>query len=154
MLSSPMRIATIACISFLAGSVLTAGALRQQALLADEATSRAVAEVKRAIVAGHKAKDASALAALYADDYTAIDRQGTLRTKADLLKALPTDADIGEGRYDLSSVRRWGTIAVAAGHGHLVYRNPDGTTRVSDYESFNVFEQRGGRWLYVAAFLP
>jgi hypothetical protein len=51
-------------------------------------------------------------------------------------------------------VRRWGNIAVATGRGHLVYRNADGSTRVSDYYSFNVFEQKDGRWQYAAAFLP
>ena len=43
---------------------------------------------------------------------------------------------------------------MASGHGRIVYRNPDGTTRVSEYDSVNVFELRDGRWLYVAAFLP
>jgi ketosteroid isomerase-like protein len=149
-----MRTLPIAIASFLAGTMLSAAAVRGQTLLADEETRRAVTAVKQAIVAGHKAKDAAALARLYGDDYTAIDRQGTIRTRADLLKALPTDAEITEGRYELSAVRRWGTIAVAAGHGHLVYGNPDGSRRVSDYDSFNVFELRDGRWLYVAAFLP
>jgi hypothetical protein len=36
----------------------------------------------------------------------------------------------------------------------MVYRNRDGSTRVSEYDSVNVFEERGGRWWYVAAFLP
>jgi len=121
---------------------------------ADEATKTAVTEVKRGIVAGHKAKDRAALDRLYADDYTAIDSKGTIRSKQDLLKALPTDADIADGQYDLIAVRRWGNIAVATGRGNLVYKNPDGSTRVSNYYSFNVFEQRGGRWVYAAAFLP
>ena len=121
---------------------------------ADEATKAAVTEVKRGIVAGHKAKDRAALDRLYADDYTAIDAKGAIRTKQDLLKALPTDAAIAEGQYDLIAVRRWGNMAVATGRGHLVYRNADGTTRVSDYYSFNVFENRDGRWVYSAAFLP
>lgn len=121
---------------------------------ADEATKAAVAEVKRRIVAGHKAKDRAALDRLYADDYTAIDAKGAIRTKADLLNALPTDADIVEGQYDLVAVRRWGNIAVATGRGNLVYRNPDGSTRASNYYSFNVFEQKDGRWAYSAAFLP
>ena len=121
---------------------------------ADEATKAAVTEVKRGIVAGHKAKDRAALDRLYADDYTAIDSKGTIRSKQDLLNALPTDADIADGQYDLIAVRRWGNIAVATGRGNLVYKNADGSTRVSNYYSFNVFEQRGGRWVYAAAFLP
>jgi ketosteroid isomerase-like protein len=121
---------------------------------ADEATKAAVSEVKRGIVAGHKAKDRAALHRLYANDYTAIDAKGAIRTKQDLLKALPTDAEIAEGQYDLIAVRRWGNIAVATGRGNLVYRNADGSTRVSNYYSFNVFEQRDGRWVYSAAFLP
>ena len=121
---------------------------------ADEATKAAVMEVKRGIVAGHKAKDRAALDRLYADDYTAIDAKGAIRTKQDLLQALPTDAAIAEGQYDLIAVRRWGNLAVATGRGNLVYRNADGTTRVSNYYSFNVFEQRNGRWVYSAAFLP
>jgi hypothetical protein len=54
----------------------------------------------------------------------------------------------------LVAARRWGNVAVATGRGRMVYRNPDGSTRVSEYYSFNVFEQRDGRWLYSAAFLP
>jgi len=121
---------------------------------ADAATKAAVAGVKRGIVAGHKAKDRAALDRLYADDYTAIDAKGAIRTKQDLLDALPSDAAIAEGQYDLVAVRRWGNIVVATGRGHLVYRNTDGSTRVSDYYSFNVFENRDGRWVYAAAFLP
>ncbi len=30
----------------------------------------------------------------------------------------------------------------------------DRSSRVSDYYSFNVFERRNGRWMYVSAFLP
>ena len=121
---------------------------------ADEATKAAVSEVKRSIVAGHKARDRAALDRLYADDYTAIDASGVIRTKQDLLKALPTDDEMVQGQYDLIAVRRWGNMAVATGRGNLVYRNADGSTRVSSYYSFNVFEQRDGRWLYAAAFLP
>ena len=121
---------------------------------ADDATKTAVTAVKRGIVAGHKARDRAALDRLYADDYTAIDSKGAIRTKQDLLAALPTDAEIVEGRYDLIAVRRWGNMAVATGRGNLVYRNTDGSTRVSNYYSFNVFEQRDGRWIYAAAFLP
>ena len=121
---------------------------------ADEATKAAVTEVKRGIVAGHKARDRAALDRLYADDYTAIDSKGVIRTKQELLTALPTDAEIAEGQYDLIAVRRWGRIAVATGRGNLVYKNADGSTRVSNYYSFNVFEQRDGRWVYAAAFLP
>ena len=91
---------------------------------------------------------------LYAESYTALDVRGGLRTKADLLSALPTDPEMVEGRYDLTHVRRWGAIAVASGHGRMVYRNGDGSTRVSEYDSVNVFEQRDGKWWYVAAFLP
>ena len=122
--------------------------------LADEETRKAVTAVKQGILAGHKARDRAALDRLYADDYTAIDAKGEVTTKAQLLAGLATGPEIVEGRYKLSAVRRWGDVAVANGHGHIVYRNPDGTTRVSDYDSVNVFALRGGRWYYVAAFLP
>jgi ketosteroid isomerase-like protein len=138
----------------LAGVLATSTVFLAQQRLADDETRAAVTAVKRAIVAGHRAKDATALSALYGDDYLAIDGKGVARTKADLLQALPTDADIADGRYDLIAVRRWGDIAVASGRGHLVYRNADGSSRVSDYYSFNVFERRNGRWIYVSAFLP
>jgi len=136
------------------GALGTAAIAATQVGPADEATKTALVAVKRGIVAGHQAKDAAALDRLYADDYTAIDAKGVIRTKQDLLKALPTDAAIAEGRYDLIAVRRWGSVAVATGRGHLVYRNSDGSTRVSDYYSFNVFEERNRRWVYAAAFLP
>lgn len=121
---------------------------------ADEATKQALMAVKAGIVAGHQAKDRAALDRLYADDYTAIDSKGAIRSKQNLLDALPTDATMVEGRYDLVAARRWGNVAVATGRGRMVYRNPDGSTRLSEYYSFNVFEQRDGRWLYSAAFLP
>jgi ketosteroid isomerase-like protein len=124
------------------------------ALLADAATHQAVAAVKQAIVEGHRGRDRAALDRLYAEDYTALDARGGLRTKRQLLDALPGDPAMVEGRYELTRVRRWGSIAVASGRGRMVYRNPDGSTRVSEYDSVNVFEERGGRWWYVAAFLP
>lgn len=138
----------------IAGTAITGGISARQAGDADTETKAALVAVKRGIVDGHTRKDRAQLDRLYADAYTAIDAAGTVRTKAQLLDALPTDADIVEGRYDLIAVRRWGDMAVASGRGHLVYRNPDGTSRVSDYYSFNVFEKRDGRWLYVSAFLP
>ncbi|MEW6323522.1 MAG: nuclear transport factor 2 family protein [Acidobacteriota bacterium] len=122
--------------------------------LADDETRRAVAAVKEAIVVGHRTRDRGALDALYAPDYTAIDARGTLRRKADLLRSLPTDPEMLEGGYTLTAARRWGPIVVASGHGRMVYRNADGTTRLSEYDSVNVFEWRDGRWLYAAAFLP
>jgi ketosteroid isomerase-like protein len=121
---------------------------------ADAETTQAVTAVKKGILAGHKARDRAALDRLYADDYTATDSKGEVFTKKDLLDGLATGPEIVEGAYDLITVRRWGNVAVANGHGRIVYRNPDGTTRVSEYDSFNVFEQRQGRWYYVAAFLP
>lgn len=121
---------------------------------ADDATKQALMAVKNGIVAGHQKKDRAALDRLYADDYTAIDSKGAIRSKQNLLDGLPTDATMVEGKYDLIAARRWGQVAVATGRGRMVYRNADGSTRVSDYYSFNVFEQRDGRWVYSAAFLP
>jgi ketosteroid isomerase-like protein len=120
----------------------------------DDETLKAVTAVKQAIVAGHKARDRAALDKLYADDYTATDASGKVTTKKELLDGLATWPEIVEGRYEIRSVRRWGNVAVAPGHGRLVYRNPDGSTRVSEYDSVNVFELVNGRWLYVAAYLP
>jgi ketosteroid isomerase-like protein len=136
------------------GSAATALIGAQPVGPADEATKQALVAVKSGIVAGHRTKDRAALDRLYTDDYTAIDSKGAIRTKQHLLDALPTDATVVEGKYDLIAARRWGSVAVATGRGHLVYRNADGSTRVSDYYSFNVFEQRDGRWMYSAAFLP
>lgn len=149
-----MKTLTTLVAGLVIGSLATALLAATPVGPADEATKQAVTAVKQAIVAGHKARDRAALDRLYADDYTAIDSKGAVRTKQDLLNALPTDAEIAEGRYDLIAVRRWGNLAVATGRGNLVYRNADGSTRVSNYYSFNVFEQRGGRWVYSAAFLP
>jgi ketosteroid isomerase-like protein len=137
-----------------AGASLTASVSASRGALADEATRRELDAVKQGILAGHRAKDRAALSRLYADDYTAIDAKGTVRTREELLAGLATDPEMVEGRYELVAARRLGDVAFANGRGHLVYRNPDGSTRVSDYYSFNVFERRDGRWLYVAAFLP
>lgn len=123
-------------------------------ITADPETVRAVTAVKKGILAGHKARDRAALDKLYAEDYTAIDAKGEVTTKKELLDGLASGAEIVEGTYDLIKVRRWGNVAVANGHGRIVYRNADGTTRVSEYDSVNVFELRNGRWYYVAAFLP
>jgi ketosteroid isomerase-like protein len=122
--------------------------------MADEETRKAVTAVKQGILAGHKARDRAALQRLYSDDYTAIDAKGEVTRKSELLAGLATGPEIVEGRYEIIAVRRWGDVAVANGHGHIVYRDPDGSTRVSDYDSVNVFERRGGRWYYTAAFLP
>jgi ketosteroid isomerase-like protein len=149
-----MKTLTTLLVGMAIGAIGMAAAAAAPVGPADDATKAAVAEVKRAIVAGHKAKDRAALDRLYAEDYTAIDSKGSIRTKQQLLDALPADAEIAEGQYDLIAVRRWGNTAVATGRGNLVYRNADGSTRVSNYYSFNVFERRDGHWLYSAAFLP
>jgi ketosteroid isomerase-like protein len=125
-----------------------------QRTMPDEETRRALAIVKNAIVAGHQSRDAGRLGRLYADDYTAVDSKGNTRTKRDLLDGLETDPEIVSGRYEIIAARRFGDVAVASGRGHLVYRNADGSTRLADYYSFNVFEHRDGRWVYAAAFLP
>jgi hypothetical protein len=121
---------------------------------ADPETVRAVTAVKKGILAGHKARDRAALDRLYAANYTAIDAKGEVTTKKELLDGLATGPEIVEGAYDLITVRRWGNVAVANGHGRIVYKNADGTTRVSEYDSVNVFELVNGRWVYAAAFLP
>lgn len=139
--------------SFGAGVVAASAAREGESLMADEETLRAIAAVKQGVVEGHRTRDRAALDRLYADDYTAADTRG-VRTKEQLLASLPTDPEIVEGQYDLLAARRFGDLAVATGRGRLVRRNPDGSTRTVDYRSFNVFERRGGRWLYVAAFLP
>ena len=120
----------------------------------DERTRQAVSAVKQAIVEGHRTKDRVALDRAYAADYTAMSGDGRVRGKDDLRRALPTDPDMVEGRYELKAFRRWGSLVVASGHGRMVYRNLDGTTHVSEFDSANVFEWRDGRWQYVAAFLP
>lgn len=145
-------------VAVLVGMAIGAGGAtavaRQADLMADAATAAAVRAVKAGIVEGHRTKNRAALDRLYAPDYTALDARGGVRGKSTLLDGLATDPDMAEGRYDLRSIRRWGTIAVASGHGRMVYRNADGTTRVSEYDSVNVFEERDGRWVYLAAFLP
>jgi ketosteroid isomerase-like protein len=136
------------------GVSIAASAATAPAPLADEATLRDLDAVKQGILAGHRKRDRAALSRLYADDYTAVDSRGTVRRKDDLRAGLSRDPEMVDGKYELVAARRLGDVAVASGRGHLVYRNADGSTRVSDYYSFNVFEWRGGSWLYVAAFLP
>ena len=149
-----MRVIAAGLMGLALGVLAATAAARQGDLMADAATAAAVRAVKASIVDGHRSKNRALLDGLYAPDYTALDARGGMRRKADLLAALPTDPEMVEGRYDLQAIRRWGAVAVASGHGRMVYRNADGSTRVSDYDSVNVFEERNGRWWYVAAFLP
>jgi ketosteroid isomerase-like protein len=154
-LEAPVRTAmTLLAGMFLGGGLILTATQPDAELLADAATRQAVTHLKQSIVDGHRTRDRAGLDRLYAEDYTALDARGGLRTNADLLNALPGDPEMVEGRYELTRVRRWGAIAVASGHGRMVYRNPDGSTRVSEYDSVNVFQERDGRWWYVAAFLP
>jgi ketosteroid isomerase-like protein len=148
------RILLALLIGSIVGGGLAVAASQRRDTQVDDATRQALQRVKAAIVEGHRTRDRAALDALYADDFTATDARGDLRTKADLLRALATDHAMAEGRYELGTIRVWGPIAVAAGHGRMVFRNADGTTRVAEYDSVNVFERRGDRWWYVAAFLP
>lgn len=120
---------------------------------ADLATREALARVKTAIVEGHRTRNRAALDALYAPDYVAYDPRG-MRTKGELLEGLSTDPEMIEGRYELTRVRRWGSIAVAAGRGRMTFRQADGSVRRAEYDSVNVFELREGRWWYAAAYLP
>lgn len=117
-------------------------------------TRAAVAAVKNAIVDGHRTRNALSLDTLYLDSYTASDPSGRVRTKGELLAGLATDPEMIEGRYELITVRQWRDIAVASGRGRMTYRNADGSTRVSEYNSVNVFERVNGAWRYAAAFLP
>ena len=149
----PVVLAVGLAIGLAAGLVAGSAVPNSHDLMADEATRQAVAAVKDGIVAGHKARDAEALDRLYADDFTAVDPDG-IRTKSDLLAGLAAGPEIVEGQYELSAVRRWGDIAVAKGRGRMVMREADGSDTEVEYESFNVFERRNGRWVYAAAFLP
>ena len=123
----------------------------------DDATRRTLLQMKADVVKAFVAKDRAALERIYADDYVATDGAGQTRTKEVELSRLGSGSDTLErGRYDVVSIRLYanGTVAAMNGHGHLVWRSPNGTTRKSDYYSFNVFEKRNGEWKYVAAFLP
>lgn len=123
---------------------------------ADSATHDAVASVKSQVVRAYVDRDAAALDRLYGDDYTAIEADGSVRTKADELASVRKEGGdrLVEGRYDLVRVRRFGNVAIASGRGDLTLRAADGSTRDARYNSVNVFEYRDGRWVYVAAFLP
>lgn len=149
-----MRHLTLITTGIILGIVGTLGAQTASNVFADRETTDAVTAVKNAIVRGHMEKDSTALARLYADDYAAVDADRTVRTRSDLLAGLRDDPTLVEGRYTLIAVRRWGSVAVASGRGHLVSKRDDGTTRTADYYSFNVFEKRDGEWKYVGAFLP
>lgn len=152
---SPRQILAVLMCGVIVGSVATAASLQPPYPNVDDAATReAVTRVKLAIVEGHRTRDKAALDALYAPDYLAFDARGGARTKADLLAALPTDPEMIEGRYEITRVRRWGSIAVASGRGRMSFRQPDGSIRRAEYDSVNVFEERGGRWWYAAAFLP
>ena len=121
------RILLALLIGSIVGGGLAVAASQRRDTQVDDATRQALQRVKAAIVEGHRTRDRAALDALYADDFTATDARGDLRTKADLLRALATDHAMAEGRYELGTIRVWGPIAVAAGHGRMVFRNADGT---------------------------
>lgn len=115
-----MRTAGGLLLGLVLGATLAAATLQRADLMADAVTREAVATVKRGIVEGHRTRNRAALDQLYAESYTALDARGGLRTKADLLAALPTDPEMVDGRYELTRVRRWGSIAVASGRGRMV----------------------------------
>lgn len=115
-----------------------------------EATLRAI---KSAIVDGHRTRNRASLDSLYAEDYLAVNADGTTRTKADLLGNLDQGDEMLEGRYELRNIRRTGDIAIASGHGRMVYREGDSTS-VAEYDSVNLFARRDGRWVYLGAYLP
>ena len=91
----------------------------------DEATKQALMAVKNGIVAGHQKKDRAALDRLYADDYTAIDSKGTIRSKQHLLDGLPTDAVFGLTQLSTPAVA-WIALALGAvgGVANLAIRRP------------------------------
>lgn len=138
------------------GAVLGSGITIAAQSDADDATRKAITAVKAAVVQAYVRKDVEALSRIYGDDYTSTDSSGNVRTKADELGDIRvTGGDaLVDGKYDIVTVRRWGNIAVATGKGDLTWRSSAGKTSKSTYYSFNVFEQRNGEWIYVAAFLP
>lgn len=153
-MNSPVTVhrfeATLSVVSF----VLAVGSLGA-ASDADEATHRALTAMKQQVVRAFIDKDKESLERIYADDYVATDARGKARTKRDEIDRLGAGGDtLVSGRYDVVAIRTYGDVAVMSGHGHLTWRNADGSTRNTDYYSFNVFERRRGEWKYVAAFLP
>lgn len=128
---------------------------RPAATESDESVRKALTELKAKVVQAFIHRDRAALERIYADDYVATDSEGKVRTKKDELAQLGADPDrLESGRYDVVAIRVYGNVAVMSGQGHLTWRKADGSTRRSDYYSFNVFEKRNGEWKYVAAFLP
>jgi ketosteroid isomerase-like protein len=117
-------------------------------------TEEVVKKLKSELVQAYVKRDAQALDRIYAADYTVTDAQGNTRTKADELASLGQGEDrLESGRYDIVKVLDLGDVAVASGHGSLVWQTADGP-RESKYYSFNVFVKRAGEWKYVAAFTP
>jgi uncharacterized protein (TIGR02246 family) len=114
-----------------------------------------LARLKQQVVEAYVARDAKALAHIYADDFSSTNAQGRTRTKADELKDLsaPSGERLESGRYEPVKVRVFGDVAVMSGHGNLRWAGA-GEARDSRYYSFNVFVKRDGRWQYVAAFTP
>lgn len=131
-------------------------AVAADGFFADKATIEAVSAVKSGIVRAYVERDAAALDRLYGEDFTAIDADGTVRTKASELAGLGKGGGdrLVEGRYDLTAVRRFGDVVIAKGRGRLTFKTADGASRESAYDSVNVFAYRDGQWMYVAAFLP
>ena len=137
-------------------ALAAASGVAADGFFADSATVEAVSAVKSRVVRAYVERDAAALERIYGDDYTAIEADGTVRTKADELASIRKAGRerLVDGRYDLTAVRRFGNVVVAKGRGRLTYKGADGAARESAYDSLNVFEYRDGRWVYVAAFLP
>ncbi|MET0291498.1 MAG: nuclear transport factor 2 family protein [Steroidobacteraceae bacterium] len=117
----------------------------------DEASRKAVLEADQRRIEALVAGDLATLDALTADDYTHVETNGGLRTKAEFF-ALLARGDVRFVRWtiDENTVRLFGDVAVVTGRYRNVVRTADGEQPEKRARHQRVWVRRDGAWRNVA----
>ncbi|HSS20038.1 MAG TPA: nuclear transport factor 2 family protein [Pyrinomonadaceae bacterium] len=116
-------------------------------------TTETILQIERDIMAAIKAKDATALSPLVADDFVYRTHFGAESSKSEFLQSIAAiPIEIHSLRGDELKVNIYGDTAILTGVQRAEARQPEGEMEESAVAFTDVFVQRDGRWVMVLAY--
>jgi ketosteroid isomerase-like protein len=116
-------------------------------------TAETVLQIESEIMAAIKAKDASALAPMVAEEFVYRTHFGAESNKSEFLQSIAAmPIEIISLRGDELKVNVYGETAILTGVQRAEARQPEGEAEESVVAFTDVFVQRDGRWLLVLAY--
>ena len=116
-------------------------------------TAEIILQIEREIMAAIKAKDATALSPLVADEFVYRTHFGAESNKSEFLQSISSLAvEIQSLQGDELKVNVYGDTAILTGVQRAVARLPEGEIDESAVAFTDVFVRRDGRWVMVLAY--